>query len=145
MTIEELVAEMERLGPYAHLATVTPGGNPHVVPIHVDWCDDALYAMVGRRDTKIRNLAANPAVCLHYQVSEAANWDSLMIWGEARILDSLEDKRRLWEGVLSYDLNAFSPGGPDNSPNSVFLKVTPSRGLVLRQFGMQGREVWESS
>jgi hypothetical protein len=65
-----------------------------------------------------------------------------MIWGKAAVLTSLEDKRRLWDGVFSYDLNLFSPGGPDDSPKACFLEIVPERAVLLRNFGMGGREEW---
>ena len=114
MDLEGLIAEHKRFGAIVHLATVTPGGDPHVAPVHADWQGGRLYVMVGTDALKTRNIAANPSVALHYQVSEATGWDSLMLWGRASVLESLEDKRRLWEGVFSYDLNLFSPGGPDS-------------------------------
>ncbi len=113
-----------------------------MVPIHVDWHEGHLYAMVGRNDVKVRNVNSNRSVCLHYQVSEQTGWDSLMVWGSACVLDDLDDKRRLWTGVMSYDLDEFSPGGPDDSPDTVFLQIEVARALVLRNFGFDGRDEW---
>jgi nitroimidazol reductase NimA-like FMN-containing flavoprotein (pyridoxamine 5'-phosphate oxidase superfamily) len=142
MDEEAFVAHTRRLGPLAHLATVTPDGLPHVAPIHVDWHNGYLYSMIGISDTKTRNLTANPNVCLHYQVGKATNWDSLIVWGRARLLDAIEDKRRLWTGVLGYDLDRFSPGGPDGSPETGFLQITVDRAVMLPRYGMDGREVY---
>ena len=139
------VAHTRRLGPLAHLATVTPDGDPHVVPIHVDWHNGHLYSMVGLSGAKSRNITANPAVCLHYQVEEATNWDSLIVWGRARLLDAIEDKQRLWTGVLGYDLDRFSPGGPDDSPEAGFLRITVERAVLLARYGMAGREEYRGS
>ena len=144
MDLEELIAEHKRFGAIVHLATVTPGGDPHVAPVHADWQDGRLYVMVGTDALKTRNIAANPSVSLHYQVSEGTGWDSLMIWGRATVLESLEDKRRLWEGVFSYDLNLFSPGGPEASPSTCFIEIAPRRAVLLRRFGMDGREEWRA-
>jgi hypothetical protein len=44
--------------------------------------------------------------------------------------------------VFDYDLNLFSPGGPEGSPDTVFLAVTPERALLLKGYGLGGREVW---
>ena len=136
------VAETHRLGPYIYLATSSAAGAPHVVPIHADWHDGHIYAMVGLHDVKVRNLRANPAVCLHWQVSESTGWDSLLAWGTAAVLATTQDKRRLWSGVLSYDLDAFSTGGPDGSPDTGFLEVTVERAVLLRRFGYDGRDEW---
>jgi nitroimidazol reductase NimA-like FMN-containing flavoprotein (pyridoxamine 5'-phosphate oxidase superfamily) len=127
-----------------YLATVTPAGRPHVVPVHCDWYGNHLYALVGRGDSKVANLRANPAVCLHWQVTEATGWDSLIAWGRAAVLSDLEDKRRLWEGVLSYDLDVFAPGGPEGSPDSCFLEIDIDRAVVLRRFGFDGRDEYRN-
>lgn len=131
------IEHTRRLGPIAHLATVTPSGAPHVVPIHVDWHDGFLYSLIG--GVKATNIRDQPAVCLHYQVREETDWDSLIVWGDGELLDSVEDKRRLWTGVLSYDLDTFSPGGPDGSPDSQFLPITVQRAVFLHRYGLGGR------
>jgi nitroimidazol reductase NimA-like FMN-containing flavoprotein (pyridoxamine 5'-phosphate oxidase superfamily) len=143
MKISDLIAEHQRLSAIVHLATMTPEGDPHVAPVHADWHDGRLYVMVGTDARKTRNIAAHPSVSLHYQVGEGTGWDSLMIWGQAAVLDSLEDKRRLWN-IFSYDLNLFSPGGPDGSPKTCFLEIVPERAVLLRNFGMDGREEWRA-
>ena len=100
--------------------------------------------MAGTGARKTRNVSAHPSVSLHYQVGEDTGWDSLVIWGRATVLGSLEDKRRLWDGVFSYDLNLFSPGGPDESPTTCFIEITPEKAVLLRNFGMSGREEWRA-
>ena len=48
------------------LATVTPGGRPHVVPIWGVMVHDELFLETGAPDTiKNRNLAVNPEVAVH--------------------------------------------------------------------------------
>ena len=142
MELTDLIAEHQRFGAIVHMATVSSGGGPHVAPVHADWSDGRLYVMAGTDARKVRNIASNPNVSLHYQVGEKTGWDSLLIWGTAAVLDSLEDKRKLWTGVFSYDLNLFSPGGPDESPTTCFIEITPERAVLLRNFGMAGRDEW---
>lgn len=48
------------------IATVTPSGRPHAVPVWGVCVDDELYLEVGAPDTaKNRNLAVNPAISVH--------------------------------------------------------------------------------
>jgi len=89
---------------------------------------------------KARNVTANPNVALHWQVTEVG--DGVEIWGTAELFDDIDTKRRLWDGVFDYDLNAFAPGGPDNSPETAFMAITPTRALVLKQYGMGGMQRW---
>jgi PPOX class probable F420-dependent enzyme len=139
-TLDEIKAEASRLSPWAHLATVGADGDPDVVPVHPAWDGDTMWVMVGADSVKVRNVAAHPKVALHWQVTEAG--DGVEIWGTAAVHDDLDTKRRLWDGVFDYDLNLFAPGGPEDSPATVFLSVEPERALALKAYGMGGRETW---
>jgi general stress protein 26 len=81
-------------------------------------------------------------VALHWQVSEAG--DGLEVWGAATVHADPATKRRLWKGVFDYDLNQYAPGGPDGSPDVVFVAVAPRRALYVKAFGMKGRETWSA-
>lgn len=143
MNLDEIKDECVRLSPWAHVATVRPTGQPDVVPVHPCWEGDVLWFMAGETSVKTRNIAANPQVALHWQVT--ATGDGIELWGRAEVFADLETKRRLWTGVFDYDLNAFAPGGPDDSPGTCFIAVRPERILVLKAYGMAGREVWTAA
>jgi general stress protein 26 len=130
------------LSPWAHLATVGADGEPDVVPVHPCWEGDTLWTMLGTGSVKARNIGDNDKVALHWQVTEVG--DGVEIWGTAKLYDDVETKRRLWDGVFDYDLNAFAPGGPDDSPGTGFLAITPTRALVLKQYGMGGMQRWKA-
>ncbi len=140
--LDQVQAFATALSPWAHLATVGADGAPDVVPVHPCWEGDTIWMMVGLGSVKARNVAANPNVALHWQVTEVG--DGVEIWGTAEVHDDLETKRRMWGGVFDYDLNAFAPGGPDNSPETGFLAITPTRALVIKQYGMGGMERWSA-
>ncbi len=142
MDLEKVKRESTRLSPWAHIATVGTDGDPDVVPVHPAWEGDTLWIMAFRDSVKVRNLAANPNVALHWQVTEEG--DGVEVWGPAAMHDDLETKKRLWDGVFDYDLNAFAPGGPEGSPDTVFVAVTPKRALYLEMYGMKGRETWKA-
>ena len=88
MEFSEVVAAANRLGPLVHLATITPRGEPHVVPVSGAWFERHWYAAIGVGDAKTRNIRENPSVCMHHQVSEESGWDSLLVWGRGEILTS---------------------------------------------------------
>lgn len=138
-TLDDIKAAATALSPLAHLATVAPDNTPDVVPVHPAWEGDTIWVMshVGR---KTRNLAENPAVALHWQVTEAG--DGVEIWGTATVHDDVETKRRLWTGVFDYDIGLFSPGGPDDSPETVFIAIEPERALSVLFYGINGRATW---
>lgn len=144
MDLDQVRAEHERLGAWAHLATVCADGSPHAVPVHPCWEGDTLWIMSGLSSVHTRNLARRGDTMLHWQVGESSNFDSLMIWGAAEIHDDLDTRRRLWEGVFDYDLSMFAPEGPDDAADVGFVAVTPTRAVVLRFFGSQGREEWSA-
>jgi general stress protein 26 len=144
MEFSEVVSASERLGSWAHIATVSPSGTPYVSPVHPCWDSQTLWTMVGAASTKATNLASNPKVTCHWQVSDQTNFDSLIVWGTGEVFTDLETKRRLWDGVFDYDLNAFAPGGPDDSPDTAFMALTPTKAVLLEQYGMAGRGEWRA-
>ncbi len=144
MELDQVIKESARFGGWAHVATVSPSGTPYVTPVHPAWHDDKLVAMVSTGSVKAKNVAGHPSVSVHWQVGESSGFDSLMLWGRARVRDDVETKREMWDGVFDFDLNAFAPGGPDGSPDTAFLEVTPTKAVLLRMYGMSGREVWRA-
>ncbi|MFQ5517748.1 MAG: pyridoxamine 5'-phosphate oxidase family protein [Acidimicrobiia bacterium] len=144
MKLAEVITEAVRLGPILYLATAA-GGVPHVVPLAGGWADRKLYVSVGSNGRTARNLGDNTRVCVHFEVKESTGWDSLIIWGDVRLLRAVEDKVRLWTGVLPYDLDDFDPGGPHDSPNTCFVEISPARALLLLRYGMEGRRRWQAA
>jgi len=142
MEFDDVRAQAARLSPWCHVATVRPDGSPHVVPVHPAFEGRTIWAMVGVGSVKARNVAVNPDVMLHWQVTEAG--DNLMVWGRAAVFDDLDTKRRLWEGVFDYDLDLFAPGGPEGSPGTGFLAVEPTRAVFTELYGIKGRSEWRS-
>ena len=143
VTLDEIKTFAAGLSPWAHMATVGADGAPDVVPVHPAWEGDTLWAMIFASSVKARNVAANPHVALHWQVTEKG--DGVEVWGTARVHTDVETKRRLWEGVFDYNLSDFSPGGPDDSPDTAFIGVVPDRALLVRQYGIGGLQRWRST
>lgn len=138
--LDEVKAFADGLSPWAHLATVGADGAPDVVPVHPCWEGDVLWTMIGASSVKARNVAANPQVALHWQVTEVG--DGVEVWGTGEVHTDLATKRRLWTGVFDYDLNVFAPGGPDDSPDAGFLAITPTKALVVKAYGTGGLLRW---
>lgn len=144
MDLTDVIAHASRFDHLLYLSTVSSAGQPHVVPLAGGWHDQRLYLSVSSSGRLARNLASEPRCCAHYQVGQASGWDSLLVWGTAAVLDSVEDKRRLWRGVLPFDLDEWDEGGPEGSPDTVFIEIEPSRALLLRRYGLDGREEWRA-
>ncbi|MFT6293554.1 MAG: general stress protein 26 [Ilumatobacter sp.] len=141
-TLDDVKAFATRLSPWAHLATVGADGEPDVVPVHPCWDGGTLWTMVGVDSVKARNVADNNKVAFHWQVTE--NGDGVEVWGTGEVFIDIETKQRMWTDVFDYDLSAFAPGGPDNSPDTAFLAVTVNRALVLKQYGVGGTQRWNA-
>ena len=140
-TLDDIKTFCTSLSPWAHLASVGADGEPDVVPVHPCWEGDVIWIMVGRDSVKSKNIAHEARVALHWQVTE--NGDGVEVWGRATLHGDVDTKRRLWSGVFDYDLNAFAPGGPDNSPDTVFMKVDIDRAMLMRAYGMAGIQRWK--
>jgi general stress protein 26 len=141
--LEDVKSFAAGLSPWAHLASVGADGKPDVVPVHPCWEGDICWVMIGTDSVKARNVAAHADVAMHWQVDAVG--DGVEIWGTAEVFSDLDTKRRLWTGVFDYDLNMFAPGGPDDSPGTAFLAITPERALVLKQYGMGGMQRWSAT
>ncbi len=143
MELHEIREHASRLSPWAHMASVGKDGEPDVVPIHPCWEGDTVWIMAGRDSVKTRNVSHESRVALHWQVTEVG--DGVEVWGVASIHDDVETKKRLWTGVFDYDLNGFAPGGPENSPDTIFIAVAPTRALYLEMYGMKGAHRWSAN
>ncbi len=143
MDLAQAALEAKRLGQVAFVATTRPDGRPHAVPVLVAWHDDAVYAFVSTGSVKVRNLRANQKVMVHWQVSQDTNLDSLVVEGNAEVIDTAEGRRWLWD-KMGYECDAFEPGGPEANTH-VFIRVVPVRITFLKMYGTQGREVWRRS
>lgn len=140
MNLDEIKTRATELSPWAHMATVGTDGAPDVVPVHPAWEGDTMWVMASRASVKVLNIANEGRVALHWQVT--ATGDGVEVWGNATVVDDVEVKRRLWNGVFDYDLSAFSPGGPDGSPDSVFISIQPTRAMYMKSYGMAAIERW---
>jgi nitroimidazol reductase NimA-like FMN-containing flavoprotein (pyridoxamine 5'-phosphate oxidase superfamily) len=72
----------ERLMKAVHywICTVSPDGRPHATPVDGLWLDDRLYFGGSPQTRRQRNLAANPAVCVHLE----SGADVVILHGDAR-------------------------------------------------------------
>jgi general stress protein 26 len=142
-SLERVRSFASTLSPWAHLASVGSDGEPDVVPVHPCWEGDAVWVMVGVDSVKSRNVAHEARVALHWQVTEKG--DGVEIWGRASLHSDVETKKRLWNGVFDYDLNVFAPGGPENSPDTAFMRIDVEKAMVMIAYGMGGVERWKKN
>jgi hypothetical protein len=79
---------IERMTTAMHywIGTVSPDGRPHTTPIDGVWLDDHLYFGGSATTRWSRNLAANPAVCVHLE----SGTDVVIVHGDAYTLRAPE-------------------------------------------------------
>jgi nitroimidazol reductase NimA-like FMN-containing flavoprotein (pyridoxamine 5'-phosphate oxidase superfamily) len=142
LDLESIQQESERFGALAYLATSSASNTPYVSPVVIAWHDGEVLAFVATAEAKVANVCANGKMCVHWPVSEATNWDSLIVWGSARLIDDMPGRQALWN-AMGYNLDAFEPGGPE-ADTHVFIAVRPTKAVVLRQYGRMGRDTWRA-
>ena len=142
ITFAEVKADAERYGRIAYLATTSVSGTPYISPVAVAWIGDEVGAFLASNEAKVANVRANGKMAVHYAVGETTDWDSCVLWGDARIVDTTEGRRELW-GAMGYDLSMFEPGGPE-ADTHVFVLVKPTKAVILRMYGIKGRHTWRA-
>jgi nitroimidazol reductase NimA-like FMN-containing flavoprotein (pyridoxamine 5'-phosphate oxidase superfamily) len=140
LSLADVIEDSRRYGPLAYLSTVSTSGKPYVSPVAVAWRGDELLAFVATAEAKVANVRATGTLCAHFSVSEATNWDSCIVWGDARVADTTTEREQLW-GAMGYDLNAFEPGGP-SADTHVFIVLQPNKAVIMRKYGMEGSSTW---
>jgi general stress protein 26 len=109
----------------AHLATASPDGAPHVAVVMPYRDGDTLWVFTRPTSGKARNIAANGRVALMWQPSAEA-----YVYGDAELVHSLDDKRRLWaRSDLPFDPAMFF--GTADHPDHVLVRITPTRATVM--------------
>lgn len=91
LTPEELDAYLAEQ-PTARIATVGPGGRPHVVPLWFVWVDGTMFFNTTRGNRSVRNLEANPQASA--VVDDGIVYDELRgVEVRGRIEEAVEDPR----------------------------------------------------
>ncbi len=137
------LAEPEE-GRHNWLATVTPDGRPHLMPVLAFWAEEAFHFVVGEGTRKGRNLAGN-AHCVIGTESRMLPSLDVIVEGRAEPLSDEADVQRLadhlrsngWplevKGVEVHGPNAPTAGEP---PYRIY-RVVPSRAFGFPgTFGM---------
>ncbi len=130
---------------WAYLATAD-AAQPRVRVVHPAIEGQRVWIATGRRSAKARHIGKNPRVELFYQIG--AEMVHLTVTGEARFVEDLAEKKRIWNGkVFDYDLAQFWPAGPESKDFGLML-ITPDRVELTSLSEMTtGRkpEVWRPS
>jgi general stress protein 26 len=121
------------------LATVE-GGAPRVRMVHPTWEGDVLWIATGPETPKAKQIRANEAVDIQFQVAPD-DFIHLLVRGKASVLTDQATKDRIWD-VMDYDLAQFWPGG-STDPGFSVVQVIPERVELSEMFGSQNKRVWK--
>jgi Pyridoxamine 5'-phosphate oxidase len=125
--LDELQAETARLSNWAHLATVGADGNPDVVPVWPAWQEGVLWINSHAHSVKVRNLAANPNVAMHWQVDESG--DGVEVWAPPPSTRTWTPSAGCGQGCSPTTSTTSHPKAPNRRPaaSSPFTPSEPWR------------------
>jgi hypothetical protein len=85
------------------LATISPKGEPHLIPIHFGFFDGNVHIIFVSKESKsVRNIEGNPSVCFGINVGErAGEIKCVLIHGKAKIIDDSEMLRKAHFKILT--------------------------------------------
>lgn len=111
------------------ISTVSPNGHPHATPVWGLWLEDKLYFGGGPTTKRSRNLAENPAVCVHLESGS----DVVILHGEALPLVSPDKELATRLADLSAEKYGYRPKPEDYEAPGTFV-FTPTVVLAWKQF-----------
>lgn len=105
----KVIAIMRDNSLHAYLATCD-GEQPQVRPVSPIVEDDmTVWLTTFSTSRKVKQIKANPRICLAF-VEQPDGEKAATIIGEAKIIDSSEQKKRVW-GLAGFDLSRHFPDG----------------------------------
>lgn len=111
------------------VSTVSPDGRPHATPVDGLWLDDRFYFGGSPQTRRNRNLAANPAVCIHLEGA----MDVVILHGDARELRAPDLSLATRLSEASVKKYGFGPKPKDFEAGGTYV-VRPRLVLAWKQF-----------
>lgn len=129
---QKMIAIMKENSLHTYLAT-SDGDQPVVRPVSPIVEDDlSIWVTTFCSSRKVKQIQNNPRICLAFV--EQPNGDkAAFVFGEAKIVPDLEEKRRIWN-LATFDLSQHFSEGPE-SKEFCLLKVKLGK--------VEWRESWE--
>jgi general stress protein 26 len=114
----------------AVLTTLDPEGFPHPRTMWTPGMDDdfTVYFITGRSLQKIKQIEANPKVCMFWTLTEndKIGWSYAALKGIASVTDDQRLRDRFWNDMLK----EYFPGGRTD-PEYVVIVVKPKELLLM--------------
>lgn len=117
---------------HAYLATCD-GNQPFVRPVSPIVEDNlSIWVTTFCSSRKVKQIKSNPKICLAF-VEQPSGDKAAVVFGEAKMVSDLEEKRRIWN-LAVFDLSQHFPEGPE-SKEFCLLKIKVER--------IEWRDSWE--
>jgi len=130
---ERIVSIMKENSSHAYLATCD-GSQPHVRPVSpVVESDMTVWVTTFRTSRKVKQIKTNPRICLAF-VEQPNGEKAAFLFGEAREVDDLKEKKRVWK-LASFDLSQHFSKGPESKEFGL-LKIGVKK--------VEWRDSWEA-
>ena len=109
------------------VATSSPGGRPHAIPVWGVWLDGTLYFSNGANTRTGRNLAANPNVTVHLESGE----DVVIVEGRVDVVTNRRLIKQINDAYMPKYVWRERSDGPWYAlrPEAAFSWLAPSAGL----------------
>lgn len=135
----KIVAIMKENSSHAYLATCDED-QPVVRPISPIVEDDmSVWVITFDSSRKVKQIRQNPRICLAF-VEHPAGEKAATVLGRAEIVDSLDEKKRIWS-LVSWDPLQFFPDGP-TSDELCLLKIATEK-IEWRESQTSGENIYE--
>ena len=109
---------------FAHIATVTPDGRPHVAKVAPAVEGDGLWLAMNTTSTTVRNLRHQPLVAVMFEPLGEA-----YVHAQAELVSDVATKRRLWNSsMFPFALESFF--GPPDSDVATLIWLRPARATL---------------
>ena len=148
---------MERIlceGDIGHLAFVSD--EPYVIPINYTYSRGRILFHCALEGKKLDLIRTNPRVCFEASSQEGhpaphaadvcdAPWESVLCWGEARIVDDLEERQAILEEFqerYDYPKGARNPVTPERVKGCGAVEITVRR-MTGRKVSGSDKCAWE--
>ena len=111
------------------VCTVSPDGRPHATPVDGLWLDDLLYFGGSPQTRRSRNLAANPAACVHLESGS----DVVILHGEVHELKSPDSSLTVLLSESSHEKYGWGPQPEQYEQGGVQI-FRPTMAMAWKQF-----------
>ena len=131
--LQKIVNIMKENSLHVYLATCD-GEQPRVRPVSPIVEDNmSIWVTTFCTSRKVKQIEKNPNICLAF-VEQPRGDKAATVIGEAKIIENLEEKKRVW-GLATFDLSQHFPNGPE-SDEFCLLKI------IIKK--IEWRDSWKS-